>query len=467
MASITNTNGRRTIQVIGPDGKRRSVRLGKCDGHKAEGIKVHIERLAVAQITGMPIFRDTANWLRDIGDELHRRVSNAQLCDPRAVSMRGMMPLKQMLDSYIARRTDLKDWSVKMLRQGRNKLVDFLGESRAIGSITAADAADFKRHVGIDMSVAYVAKLVMIARQFFKDAVDSELLEKSPFSKIKPGSQKNPARQRFIAPDVIDRAIAAAPDLQWKLIIALARYGGLRMPTEALALRWSDILWDQARIIIHSSKTEHHVSKDRREIPLFPELKPLLREAAKSAPPDADYVISRSRDKAVNFRTQFLRILKSVKIDPWPKLFQNLRSSRQTELTENWPAHVVCAWMGNSELVARDHYLQITDDHFTRAAGMTPANKASVGGQARANERGADDEGEGGGNGNDIGDKKSGAKCGAVAASFGSQDQAPAFSAESTTSDSASTNVVMHAGAKIHKNTLMGDKGFEPLTPSV
>jgi integrase len=452
MASITNTKGRRTIQVVGADGKRRPIRLGKCDGQTAEGIKIHVERLAVAQITGMPMHRDTANWLRDIGDELHRRIAQARLCEPRAISMRGTMPLKQMLDSYIARRTDLKDWSIKMLRQCQKKLVDFFGERRGIGTITAADAADFKRHVGIDMSVAYVAKLVMIARQFFKDAVDSELLDKSPFSKIKPGSQKNPARQRFIPSAVIDKVIAAAPDIQWKLIIALARYGGLRMPTEALALRWSDVRWQQGRIIIHSSKTEHHVGKDRREIPLFPELKSLLMEAAKAVPEGGTYVISRSRDKTANFRTQLKRILQGLKIEPWPKLFQNLRSSRQTELTEVWPAHVVCAWMGNSELVARDHYLQLTDDHFAKAAGIAVVNN---------------NNGQRAGSGATDGAEKSGAESGAAGTGFGSQCQAPTFLLEMTTSDPASTSIVMHADANLHKKTHMGDKGFEPLTPSV
>jgi hypothetical protein len=33
------------------------------------------------------------------------------------------------------------------------------------------------------------------------------------------------------------------------------------------------------------------------------------------------------------------------------------------------PAQVVSAWIGNSIPVAIKHYLQVTDDHFDRAAG--------------------------------------------------------------------------------------------------
>ena len=33
--------------------------------------------------------------------------------------------------------------------------------------------------------------------------------------------------------------------------------------------------------------------------------------------------------------------------------------------------HVVCAWIGNSKVVARKHYLQVTEEHFERAARFT------------------------------------------------------------------------------------------------
>ena len=34
-------------------------------------------------------------------------------------------------------------------------------------------------------------------------------------------------------------------DAEWKAIIALARYGGLRTPSETMALRWIDIDWER------------------------------------------------------------------------------------------------------------------------------------------------------------------------------------------------------------------------------
>jgi len=39
-----------------------------------------------------------------------------------------------------------------------------------------------------------------------------------------------------------------------------------------------------------------------------------------------------------------------------------------------FPAHVVCEWTGNSQRVAARHYLQVTDEHFRRAA--SPPDRA-------------------------------------------------------------------------------------------
>ena len=37
--------------------------------------------------------------------------------------------------------------------------------------------------------------------------------------------------------------------------------------------------------------------------------------------------------------------------------------------------HVVCRWLGNSQLIAQRHYLQVTDEDFERAAGLDLTTK--------------------------------------------------------------------------------------------
>jgi len=133
-------------------------------------------------------------------------------------------------------------------------------------------------------------------------------------------------------------------------------------------LKWSDVDWAEGRILIHSVKTKRHEGKDSRWIPLFPELLPYLRETFEQAEPGATYCVTRYRDTNANLRTQLGRIAQRAALTLWPKPFQNCRSTRETELCETFPEHVVAQWLGNSQTVARRHYLQITDEHFRRAA---------------------------------------------------------------------------------------------------
>lgn len=173
-------------------------------------------------------------------------------------------------------------------------------------------------------------------------AVKWKLIEENPFADVKAGSQTNKARMFFVTRDMAQKVLDACPDTQWRLLFALSRYGGLRCPSEHLALRWGDVDWEHSRIRIRSSKTEHHEGGDCRIIPLFPELRPYLQQAFDEAEPGTEYVITRYRDVNANLRTQLERIINRAGLKTWPKLFHNLRSTRQTELAERYPIHVVC-----------------------------------------------------------------------------------------------------------------------------
>src|SRR5207249_2242264 len=105
-----------------------------------------------------------------------------------------------------------------------------------------------------------------------------------------------------------------------------------------------------------------------RLVPMFKELRPLLAEAYDQAEEGSVYVCPRCREGSTNLRTQMHRIIKKAKLTPWQRTFQNMRSTRETELAEHFPMHVVTKWIGNSDSVAVQHYLQVTNDHFTRAA---------------------------------------------------------------------------------------------------
>lgn len=74
------------------------------------------------------------------------------------------------------------------------------------------------------------------------------------------------------------------------MIFALTRYGGIRFPSDAEALKWEDADWENARFTGHEKKVEHHPGRGRRLVPIFKSLRPHLERA-----PGALYVVPRAR----------------------------------------------------------------------------------------------------------------------------------------------------------------------------
>ena len=207
-----------------------------------------------------------------------------------------------------------------------------------------------------------------IAKQFFRAAQRRRLIGENPFADLKAiGVRANKSRDYFVSAADAQKVLDACPDAQWRLLFALSRFAGLRCPSEHLALRWSDVDWAGGRLTVHSPKTEHH-GKESRVVPIFAELRPHLEAVWEQAEPGSEFIITRYRDTNCNLRTQLERIIRKAGLEAWPKLFQNLRSTRETELAAQHPIHVVVAWLGNTQAVALRHYLQVTDADFDRAA---------------------------------------------------------------------------------------------------
>ena len=300
--------------------------------------------------------------------------------------------LKQFLTDYFDRRTDIKKSSLTVYGHVRRNLLAFFKSDKTLSDFTTGHAVDFGRFLKqAGLASTTIDRRISLARTIFEDAVRHQLINVNPFSDVRKPlksimSRNNKSRQRFIEKTTIDRVMDFAADAEWRLLIVLARYGGLRVPSEPLSLRWCDVDWQRKRVLVTAPKTEHHEGKGTRWIPMFPELVDPLRDVYEQAEPGDEFVIVNNRPATLrdsagnwqnaNLRTQFARIIRRAGFEPWPKLWQNLRSTRETELTgpgHNHPLHVVTAWLGNTEAIAREHYLQITDGDFERATALSPA----------------------------------------------------------------------------------------------
>ena len=61
------------------------------------------------------------------------------------------------------------------------------------------------------------------------------------------------------------------------------------------------------------------------------------------------------------------KVAKRAGVKLWKKPFQNCRSSRDTELRKKHPAHLVNEWIGHTQEVTEDHYIQELPDDFIDA----------------------------------------------------------------------------------------------------
>jgi len=397
MASLANDkNGRRRILFFDSDGRRKTLRLGKISKREADSVKTQVERLVHAKITRTAPPLETSHWLADIDGELAEKLTKFGLMERRQPARQSnpqpaAPTLGPFIDGYIEGRSDVKPNTREHLKRCRNHLVAFFGAERPLDAITQGDADEFRIHLRRSMAENTVRRICGRAKQFLRAAVRKRLIAESPFADMKGTGvgASDESRQHFITRDVAEKVLAACPDAQWRLLFALSRYGGLRCPSEHLALRWGDVNWELDRITVRSPKTEHHEGKGERVIPLFPELRPHLEAVWDEAPEGTEFVITRYRQRNCNLRTQLERIIRKAGLTPWPKLFQNLRASRATDLATQFPAFVAAKWLGHSPVIAAKHYQQVTDDHFndaTRKSGAKAAQQeAAMGGTASQN----------------------------------------------------------------------------------
>jgi integrase len=380
MASITTElNERRSIQFVALDGKRLRIRLGKVSERFAETTKDAIEQLLAAKREGRASSRHVSRWVAEVTEQnadLARKLARVGLI--AKPEQRAVTTLGEFLDVQLAKRTDIKPASLLVQAQVVRNLKEHFGATRDPGTITPGNADDFRRWlVTQGLASTTVHKRLQHVRAYFRAMLRHKLIAENPFAEVRAPATGIAARQRFVTREETARVLEASPNHHWRTIVTLARYGGLRCPSEVLSLRWQDVDWAAGRIIVQSPKGECH-GKGTRTIPLFPELKPILEQAWELADDGAMYIVDeRMRKSALkvdggiwancNLRTTLEKIIERAGLKAWPRLFHNLRASRETELVERFPVQVVTSWLGNTPAVAMRHYLMTTDAHFAAA----------------------------------------------------------------------------------------------------
>ncbi len=376
MASIIQTGKTYSIQLSQGECKGRPrVILGKVSKRQANEFKMMLGRYIEARAISAAIPADIAEWVNSLSGGIKERLIKIGLIEATGGDYTVLEWASRYIEIKKSNPSIQKTTIYKYLATYRKLEIFFKREK--LSDVTPVLANRFR---------AYLKDVVVIGdntinkhfchiKEMFAYAVEQQILRKNPFDGQKTSVSANPERFFYVSLDLAKQVLDACPDTETKLMFALARFGGLRIPSELKDLKWSDIHFDKDVFTVRSPKTHHHNDKGVRQIPIFQELKGLFLQAFDEAPAGEVYVLPRYRRD--NPRTMFMRMLDKAGIPVWQKIFQNCRSTRETELFRmtNGNVKAVCSWLGNTPAIAMAHYAQITDADMKQAAAMGLINQ--------------------------------------------------------------------------------------------
>ena len=279
------------------------------------------------------------------------------------------MTVAELIEKFLAE-ADVKPKTRDAYQQTTKSLMKSRGAKKMIDKLTSADADTWRKEcVAEGLAKATIAKRTNVAKTIFKKAVKLGIIKASPFEDLKVGSQVNSERSFYVSREVISEVLEQCPNIQWRAIVGLTRYAGLRCPSELQQLKWSDIDWSKKLLTVRSPKTEHHAGHAVRMVPVSEELQPILFELFEMATEGDVLLFPKLVGSSGNLRTSFHKIIERAGHKPWPRLFQNLRGSCETDWVDDYPSHQVASWLGHSPSIAARHYLKHKDLHVQAATG--------------------------------------------------------------------------------------------------
>lgn len=362
MASLSrDAGGKKRIVFTDADGKRRTIWLGKLPVRAAEAIKVKVECLVASKMSGCGLGRETAHWVAELPQGLAEKLMRVELISPRETTTLG-----DFLDKYIASRTDLKPNTLKNYKQTQRSMIGYFGQERRLRDITPGDTDAWQVHLRNRVALATAGRRVKRAKQFFNVAIRKGIIPENPLEDFTAPAQVNPERLHYVTLADTQLLLDACRTPLQRLMIALARFAGLRIPSELVGLRWSEVNWDRERFVVHAPKNERY-GKGRRIVPIFGSLTRPFHEAWEAAPEGEDRIFP-DITLTSNKRTWLGKLAILAGIELWEKPWVNMRAAAVTDGADRHPNHVCEAWFGHSDAIANKHYRQVTEAHFQAAS---------------------------------------------------------------------------------------------------
>jgi integrase len=359
--------------------------LGISSKPQAEGFRQVIQSLVAQRTAGVSLDERSLRVVQGFHPRLRQFLQQVDLLPHCHRSMR----VHEYVSAFRSRKAAIVAPStMKVVGRTLDRAIRFFKPDELLASVDADRAIQFRQWLipqrgkqNPMLAEATIRKTCGILSEVFSAAVKERLIAENPFNTagIKKVVRPNRSREYFVSREEAQRLLDACEGTEERLMVGLARFAGLRMPSEICDLRWSDFDSATRVLAIRSPKTAHHKSGGLRRVPVFPVLMRLLEEHRAIAG-DLEYVLPQLRHYP-SLSTRMRRVIRQSGITDYPRALHNLRLSCISDwvIAERRDLVTVAEWSGHSIQIMTQHYLrQINADSASRAA----MEAAGVGGAA-------------------------------------------------------------------------------------
>src|SRR5262249_21391112 len=154
----------------------------------------------------------------DLDDDLADKLASVGLIASRQAIDQATQAatLGGFTDAYIAARVGVKrSGTISNLRMFADRLTDYFGKERQLGTIKRSDADDWALSLRQKYASATAGRTIRGAREFLAAAVRAEIVTRNPFDHLKTDSAPNKKRKRFIDRETIAQVLDACPNAEW------------------------------------------------------------------------------------------------------------------------------------------------------------------------------------------------------------------------------------------------------------
>ena len=220
---------------------------------------------------------------------------------------------------------------------------------------------------------ATINKAISLSKRIFRYAIKAGHLKSNPYEDVVAGGTSNPDNYYFVSKTEWQKVADLIPTdtvkhLELRLIFALSRWAGLRIPSEIRDLKKSSFTFkengDGSFEVPVSGKT------GLRAVPVFPELVPHYKVLVSAIPAGQEYLFEHYR-QCTNLGEVIKDYVFRAGLEPWPVFMHNQRRSFIKDLVDKgWSEHDITCVCGNTQEVRRlFYYFKRTKDELATMGG--------------------------------------------------------------------------------------------------